>query len=336
MRVILIGSVNSSLVTLSKLLQHDLNVVAVLGLELDDKERVSGYVSLRKLAEDNHVPFIGFTKINEQSERIVALKPDLIFVVGLSQLVSPTIINAATYGCVGFHPTKLPQGRGRAPLAWLTLDQGEGAATFFKIADGIDDGPVYAQQEFRVDPGDDARSVSGKIQIATEQALDAWLPDLVRGQLKAVEQDHEKASYNGIRKREDGWIDWHSGSRPLMQLILSAGKPHPGAYTYCGPDKIIIWAAVEANELPYRGVVGRIQKITGENQFVVQTGHSGLLLVTKYEAVNNPEWTPKVGDLLGYYEQAEIHALKGQVLDLMERVAQLESLCPPKGDDKSS
>ena len=41
-RIILIGSVNSSKKTLEKLLEHDLNIVAVLGLHPDATANVSG------------------------------------------------------------------------------------------------------------------------------------------------------------------------------------------------------------------------------------------------------------------------------------------------------
>ncbi|MFK8078844.1 MAG: formyltransferase family protein [Granulosicoccus sp.] len=324
MRIILIGSVNSSLVTLSKLLQYEMNVVAVMGLESGNTARVSGLVSLREKAEDHQVPFFGFSKINDQAEQIIALEPDLIFVVGLSQLVSSKIINSATHGCVGFHPTKLPAGRGRAPLGWLTYDQGEGAATFFKIADGVDDGPIYVQQSFVVQKEDDAKRVSGRIQLAVEQALDIWLPRLKLGHLESVEQDHRRASYHGIRKPDDGWLDWQSDAKTLHRLILSAARPHPGAYTFCGPEKIIIWGAREDYQRAYRGVVGRIQHVTAEKHFIVQTGEGGLLRVSEYEALGHPDWSPKVGDLLGYYEQAEIFELKGQVTQLLERVAALE------------
>jgi len=333
MRVILIGSVNSSLVTLSKLLEHDINVIAVMGLESINVTRVSGLISLREKAEDSRVPFFGFTRINDHVEQITALQPDLIFVVGLSQLVSGKIINAATHGCVGFHPTKLPQGRGRAPLAWLTYDQSEGAATFFKIADGTDDGPIYVQQSFRVEKEDDAKKVSARIQLAIEQALDIWLPKLKRGDLECIEQNHDLATYNGIRKPDDGWLNWQVGADELLRLIRSSARPHPGAYTYCGTEKIIIWKAVEERQFAYRGVVGRIQHVTIDKHFVVQTGEGGLLRIVEYEAVACPDWLPKTGALLGYYEQAEIFDLKNQVRQLLERVAALENKLLAQGKD---
>ena len=84
-------------------------------------------------------------------------------------------------GSVGFHPTFLPAGRGRAPLAWLTLDTGPGAASFFLIDDGIDSGPIFVQEPFEVTPQDYAGDVGTKLLDATTRALDRWLPE--RGRL---------------------------------------------------------------------------------------------------------------------------------------------------------
>lgn len=69
---------------------------------------------------------------NDIKEQIRKSSVDILFVVGLSQLIDEDIIRMPRFGCVGFHPTKLPKGRGRAPMAWLILDRGEGAATFLK------------------------------------------------------------------------------------------------------------------------------------------------------------------------------------------------------------
>ena len=45
---------------------------------------------------------------------------------------------------IGFHPTALPRGRGRAALAWLILKRENGAATFFELRDGVDDHVAHA------------------------------------------------------------------------------------------------------------------------------------------------------------------------------------------------
>ena len=152
MRVGLIGSVGSSLLTLQKLVEYSFNVVGVWGYEPHSTLNVSGYCSMRRFAEDNHLSYYPFIKINSNDikEQIRNASVDILFVVGVSQLVDEDIIRLPRLACVGFHPTKLPKGRGRAPMAWLILDKGEGAATFFKIDTNADEGDIFVQEPFSI------------------------------------------------------------------------------------------------------------------------------------------------------------------------------------------
>ncbi|WP_058369819.1 formyltransferase family protein [Psychrobacter sp. ENNN9_III] len=146
MRVGLIGGVESSALTLQKLHEHGLDVVGVFGYKPNitkfvsghcDLEpfclenSISGHCDLEPFCLENSISFTPFTKINDHIEEIQSLELDYLFVVGISQLVSKDIIQAPKLGAIGFHPTKLPEGRGRAPLAWLVHEAQEGAATFF-------------------------------------------------------------------------------------------------------------------------------------------------------------------------------------------------------------
>ena len=57
MRVGVIGSVGSSLLTLQKLVEYSFNIVGVWGYEPHSTLNVSGYCSMRKLAEDNKISY---------------------------------------------------------------------------------------------------------------------------------------------------------------------------------------------------------------------------------------------------------------------------------------
>ena len=58
---------------------------------------------------------------DETLEAVGALEPELIFVVGWSQLVRDPFIALAREGVFGMHPTLLPRHRGRAPIPWAIL-----------------------------------------------------------------------------------------------------------------------------------------------------------------------------------------------------------------------
>ena len=316
-KVVLAGSVASSRATLEKLIEHGMLIVGVLGLEPANAASVSGHVRLDDVCAKHRIPYLGFQKINspEVTEQLRAWAPDLFFVVGLSQLVGKPLLGIPKRACVGFHPTKLPAGRGRAPLAWLVMETKQGAANFFEMGEGTDDGPILVQETFEVTTEDNAGSVAEKINQAIKQALDHWLPRLKTGEWTPRQQDHSLASWYGKRAPEDGWIDWSASADSIDRLIRASSSPHPGAYTFWGEQKLMIWQSSLERKLRYRGVTGRLLLADKKRGLLVQTG-SGLIWINQIE--NNLRQTVdlKVGDRLGFYAEAEIHALKNEIKQL--------------------
>lgn len=320
MRIVFIGAVGSSECALEKLIEHQMDVVGVFGLDVDGPHNVSGYVSLGNSATKAGIAFHPFKKINDHADDIRALKPDMIFVVGLSQLISDDVIQCPTICCVGFHPTVLPSGRGRGPLAWLVLEERQGASTFFQIAQGVDDGPIFVQEKFDIEENDDAASVEQKCLLAIRAGLDRWLPVLKRGEVVSVDQDESKASYYGRRSPEDGLIAWDQPAERIDRLIKSATHPHPGAFTYCDNKKVTIWSSSIEREARIKGVVGRIVKIQDDSLLIVQCG-SGLLRVNEYEVEDGSRLT--VGKKLGFYADLEIYKLQQEIARLKAQMDQL-------------
>lgn len=306
-KVILIGSVNSSRRTLEKLVEHKLDVVAVLGLHPEAAKNVSGYVDLRNLAESNDIPFQYFTKVNEPEivDFVKAKNPDLVFVVGLSQMIREELLSIPKYGLIGYHPTRLPQGRGRGAIAWIILGKVQGAASFFKIDEGMDSGSIFSQVNYDVNENDDATSVVHQILKAIDQALDTVLPDLKKGIFNTTPQDESQATYLGKRNPEDGLIDWNQPAVEIHRLIRATTKPLPGAYTYLGTQKMIIWNASVSEIKNHLGVFGRVV-IADENGVHIQTGE-GLLKIENTENIGIEDL--KVGQTLGLNFEKEYFKL---------------------------
>jgi methionyl-tRNA formyltransferase len=327
--IVLAGSVNSSYRTLQALVRHRMNVVGVLDLSPLRSAGVSGYTRLDALARESGMPYVEFEDIN--APRIVDAvrkwKPDVFFIVGLSQLVKEELLSIPSLGCVGFHPTRLPEGRGRAPVAWMTLEGRPGAATFFQMNAGADAGPILVQEPFAVDKTDYASDVTEKLEAAIDVALDRWLPRLKRGEWKAEPQAEDRATFYGKRNPEDGLIDWNLPAVKIAALVRAASHPYPGAFTFVDNRKCIVWRAEIESKLPYRGVAGRIVLFEEGKGPLVQTGDGLLwLTVTEMESSESGEKPPKlrVGSLLGYQPGNEIYLLKKRLADLESRVEKLD------------
>lgn len=320
-RIALAGSVSFSERTLDALIRHGADVGGVLALANSASAGVSDYADLTVRCAAANIPCREFTKINtpEVLEQLREWSPDVFFVVGLSQLVSRELIATARLGCVGFHPTQLPEGRGRAPVAWLTHDGRDGAATFFVLEDEADAGAIFVQEPFAVAADAYAGDVIESVRAAIDGALDRWLPRLLAGEWDPVPQDETRASWWGKRGPDDGLIDWNAPARAIVRLVRTASRPYPGAYTYYRGRKVILWRARET-DLPFRGVVGRVLQVR-DGEVLVQTG-DGLLLIAESEFVEGEPLRIQVGVKLGYAVEDEIHQLRARLQALEKHFAE--------------
>lgn len=333
-RIVLAGSVTSSVRTLEGLIRNGAHVTGVLGLAESKSGSVSGYRRLERPAALAGIPYLDFEDINAEDVygAVDAWAPDLLFAIGLSQMVKPRLLGLPRTGSVGFHPTWLPQGRGRAPLAWLVLDGVPGAATFFLMDADVDAGPILVQEPFCAGPGDYASDVEWNMLQAIDRALDRWIPRLRAGEWAGLPQDHERATYNGRRTPQDGLIHWDRPASEIYAMIRAASRPHPGAYTYIQGCRLTIWRATPVSAARYRGVAGRILDVNPDGHFLVQTG-VGLILVEEY-AVDEPAAcaSPRIrtGLKLGYEPQDEIHRLRQIVAGLERQVTELRRAMVPE------
>lgn len=318
MRVALIGGVSSTLTTLCMLNKYGFKIIDVYGYEPKSIDNVSGYRNLRSSAELYGYSYQGFKKINDCASEIKRHGYDYIFIVGLSQLVCDEIITSAKIGCIGFHPTKLPKGRGRAPIAWLILEgEYEGAATFFQIKPNqkADAGPILAQSSFEIDrKNETVATIEKKILNNINMALDSLLPKILRGDWNPSEQDSSLATEYGVRKKEDGFIDWQKSIEEINRHIRSVTDPYPGAFTFYGSDLIEVRLSLKRDCEKIKGVVGRVLK-KENSDYLIQASDGGVWIECDYDL--------KIGMQLGVCRPFDFYVLNNKVRFLESELERL-------------
>ena len=290
-KIVLTGSVNSSCQTLKKLHEHNMNVVHVFALHPEKSEQVSGYKDLKILAEALGISATYFRDINNNEilQLIEEQQIDIFFVVGLSQIVKPPLLSAPNHGCIGFHPTMLPEGRGRAAIAWTILKNLSPAVTFFKLDRGADSGPVLVQVPIELDRNEYPLTLIEKIKNTIDVALDEWLPKLKEGKTNPQPQDHSKATYLGVRREEDGCIQWKASAEDVHRLIRASSHPYPGAYSFINGEKIKIYSATLRPE--FTGVSGRVIALEHGNPVI--TCAEGAIELGEIQSAQPVNW--KIG-----------------------------------------
>src|SRR5919106_2824598 len=108
------------------------------------------------------------------------LEPELVFVVGWSQLVREPFIALASEGVFGMHPTLLPRHRGRAPIPWAILSGlARTGVTLFQIVDATaDSGAIVGQVAVDIEPDDTATTLFDKLARAHVDLVREYVPQL--------------------------------------------------------------------------------------------------------------------------------------------------------------
>ena len=279
MKIAFISGVRFGHELLSHVLKNNWKISTVFSY--DDSKRInySDYASFDEITSTYGIKHIKVQNINDQSNvsLIRSLEPDLILVMGWSQLIKKEILSIPKIGVIGSHPTMLPKYRGRAPIPW-TIIKGlkESALTFFYMKEGADDGDILDQRKFEISDDDDASSLYDKITNLGKIMLLENLKLFEKGEVKRIPQDESKfIEFWPKRTPEDGKIDWYKNGRDILTLIRASTHPYPGAFSFFGKSKLKIWKAKYLDE-PSVGI-GKITEILKDG-IKVGTGKGNILL----------------------------------------------------------
>jgi methionyl-tRNA formyltransferase len=256
------------------------HIVGVVTLPGPIDPNRSGQCSFDETAARHGAALIETLDINalETLNAVRKLEPELIFVVGWSQLVHDPIIAAAREGVFGMHPTLLPRHRGRAPIPWAILSGlARTGVTLFEIADSTaDSGSIVGQRVVDIARDETATTLFARIAEAHVELTRELLPQLLSGTAPRVPQDPSRASTWHRRRPADGIIDWETRASYLYDWVRAQTRPYPGAFTYLGDEKVIVWSARPV-AVASGAAAGTIVELGAEGP-VVACGEGGLVL----------------------------------------------------------
>lgn len=213
---------------------------------LDEQARAkSGRVYLDEFCAQRRIPLFKARHINlpESVAAIRAADLDWLFIIGWSQIAGPEVLRSTRNGVLGIHPTLLPEGRGRAAVPWAILKGlRETGVTLFQLDEGVDTGPVVAQERIPIAPDETATQLYAKVEAAHTALIGHIWTDLVAGRLRLTPQDESKATYWPGRTPEDGRITSAMSVAEVERLVRAVTRPYPGAFIDMDGRRLRIWA----------------------------------------------------------------------------------------------
>ncbi|NND16918.1 MAG: hypothetical protein HKN89_11420 [Eudoraea sp.] len=314
-KVFCIGANLESYESLKYLIDHECRIHTLITLPSGHNKHVSDYFDLHEFCREQGINVLDSTNVNSK-ETLTALrkeKPDYLFTLGWSQIFREDFIECFSKLIVGTHPTKLPYGRGRAPLPWTILeDLRESAVSFFKIDKGVDTGKLIFQRNFDIPKGAYVGELYERVAKELAQGFMTIYEAIYNGDsLTFTPQANEGVTVRGKRVPSDGLIEFDRSASEIDRLIRAVSKPYPGAYCYYKDQKIIFWEVEEDGTNIYSGALGQILK-RNKKGVLVQFQDKTLWLLNP--TLDNDQSLDlkffKLGDKLGYNMQDELFKLK--------------------------
>ncbi|MCF6746124.1 phosphoribosylglycinamide formyltransferase [Blastococcus sp. KM273128] len=106
------------------------------------------------------------------AERIIAFAPDLVVSAGFMKIVGPAVLDAYEGRLLNTHPALLPAFPGaHAVRDALAAGATVTGSTVHLVDAGVDTGPVLAQREVPVLPGDDEATLHERIKAVERELL---------------------------------------------------------------------------------------------------------------------------------------------------------------------
>jgi methionyl-tRNA formyltransferase len=288
MKIVFIGTVEFSLKSLSKLIDIGVDIVGVCTKEKSDFN--SDFANLTPLCKRHKIPFRFVDDINskENIDWISALNPDIIFCFGWSSLIKEKLLYLPKMGVVGFHPTKLPQNRGRHPLIWsLVLGLEKSASTFFFMDEEADSGDILSQEEFEILESDDAKTLYERVTDIALMQIEQFVPKLINNTYIRKKQNLSFANIWRKRGKADGKIDFRMSSKAIYNLVRALAKPYVGAHIEWKDKNITVWKVKIIKNLQDNIESGKVLE-SNKSTLIVKT-YDGAIEILEHEFTEFPQ-----------------------------------------------
>lgn len=125
-----------------------------------------------------------------------ARRIEVIVMANYRHILKPRLYAVPAFGAVNVHPSLLPAFRGPEPIYWILAQGGRVAGvTVHQVDEGLDTGPIVAQQSFEIAFGDDERTVLTRASLMAGAILPTALASLLSGRSRPWPQPVVGASY---------------------------------------------------------------------------------------------------------------------------------------------
>ena len=225
MKIVFMGTPDFAVESLEAIHEAGHEVLLVVSQEDKAKGRkgIIEKTPVKKAAESLGIPVLSTRRLREDRdciEHIRSLEPDCIVVTAFGQILPKEVLDIPKLAPINVHASLLPKYRGASPIqAAVLAGDAESGITTMLMAEGLDTGDILLQDRLSLEPGETAESLFLKLGRLSRISIIKTLEELEKGRIKAIPQKEEEASYTGIIKKKDGFINWNQEAEVIERKV---------------------------------------------------------------------------------------------------------------------
>lgn len=239
MRVVFFGTPVFAAQVLEYLLQHHVNIVAVISKPDKPKGRsgtpIPTPVKSAALAHHPSLPLFQPELVSapEFANTLKNFEADLFVVVAYGEIIKQHLLEMPFKACINLHASLLPKYRGAAPIQRCIMNgETESGVTIMHMVKKMDAGDMIEKVIVPIQP----ETTFGELELLLCEAGKKTLLEVIQAFEKkepphSTPQDPMQATLAPKIELEDCEIDWNRPAQELHNLVRGV-NPYPGAWCY--------------------------------------------------------------------------------------------------------
>ncbi|MCD8027829.1 MAG: methionyl-tRNA formyltransferase [Erysipelotrichaceae bacterium] len=309
-RIVFMGTASFSLEVFKMLIDEGYRIVGVV-TQPDKRVGRKKTLTMSEVKEEAlkyDIPIIQPTKIRNDYQAVLDLRPDMIITAAYGQIIPKAILVYPRYGCINVHASLLPKYRGGAPVHRCIMNGDRlTGVTIMYMAEKMDAGNIIKREMVPIYDNDNVGKLYDRLSVIGASLLKKTLPSIFDKSNDSIPQDESQVTYAYNLTREDEKIDWNMTSKQVYNHVRGT-NPWPGSYSTYNNKTVKIWDGhdqLDDSLLDYdNGTIVAISKtaigvkvsdgiyfiselqVEGKKKMLVRdylNGHSMFELYTKFE-----------------------------------------------------
>ena len=231
-RIVFMGTPAFASNILEGLFKQGYNIVSVVSQpdKLYGRKRELKASEVKEKALELSIPVLTPEKIKEDYEGVLTYKPDLIITAAYGQFIPQVLLDYPKFGCINAHGSLLPRYRGGAPIQRAIINgEKQTGITIQYMVKQMDRGDILAKKAIDIGIEDTNSTMFEKLSDLALGMLIDLLPKLFEGNVEALAQNEEEATYAYNLEKEIEHVGFEEDVKKVYDHIRGL-LDRPGAY----------------------------------------------------------------------------------------------------------